>query len=1591
MRTTRARHASSARRTLTLRSKVARYVAALVALPLVVTGLVTVAQPAGAAGVVADTRLAGSGFPQWYADSKGDRVEPCLDTDGNCILPAVGEEPNYNPNLPLSFPSNFPSEFFYAYAVSNTIPTPGCGSSPAGKASVVLALEGAFVNGDPAPGDQMAFGRIRVRVSSGLCPNTDYKFRHPFGVEDITTNDAGQVTATLGTEDIGCLPAPGVPCDFGLAVDSRVFGTAAGGFLRWDDPDSAPIQAGYLGDAVTPHTVTGGTAGNDFAILDAHGTQLLDDTDAPLSTNLFTTAGKLAGPLAAPDLDFGGVVTGTTDTRTVTVANIGTSPVTINAGATTVLGDPGSVFAVSGGTCLPTAPDAPVSLASDATCTLEVTYSPADTLPASDVVQLASTGGLRSPLSIRVSGTGINDGDAPKATASPDPLAFDKVRIRTEDTRTVTVLNDGLAPLRVSDIALTNGGTGSGSEQFHVLAETCTTGGRTVPVGESCSISVTMRPISRGVHNARLEISSNIDGGLTTVAISGEGTGGVAAVSDTVSDYDGFPDWYRDENKIKLSQCIDPKDPYCVVLPDGGYDPAADQEFPANFPGEFFYTVADSEPITTPGCDGGPEGSAFIRSAVEGTFVNGSAANNEQMVFGRVRIVVRGGLCADTAYTFVHPYGTTVLKTDDRGSIKPIAGTVDIGCAPIPPATCDFSLALTSPVFGGFLRWDPAVAPAAPPGYLGDAVNFHKVVGAPYEVEGAPANFFRILDGNGTTVGETELFSVMGKMRGPLEVVAGVNAAGTAELGSIAVASTSGDHEIQFRNTGMDPVTLPASAATLSGTDAADFSVSGDTCSATTLAVGDTCTVHVSFSPTAVGDRTADLTVVHDGINSPVVIPLHAVGGVVGTAAAISFQPRSVSFPQLKVGGTSGAATVTISNAGGNQDLTVLGVTIADAPTEFAVADNRCPAAVAPGETCQVDVVFTPTAAGTINGRLVVEDNAPGFFHSLPLTGVASGIGKAVDDTFDANGFPRFYQDANGVRLEPCIDTNGKCIVLGDATYNPVNPLSFPTNFPGEFFYAIADSDVVPLDGCGGTTEPGQALLRVALEGTFADGVPSFGDQMTFTRIRFTANRGLCPSTPYNWVTPYGSFQFTTNEVGGLPRNQGTVDIGCPAVAGTPCVFTDALDSPVPAGSPGVPADRAAADLPDTPIDGFLRWDPNVGTAAPAGYLGDATTPHKVVGGTYRPLGSRAPVNSFEIHDTADNLVASTDKFIVAGKVAGPLFTNVTSVAFGHVPSETVSGLKTVTVRNVSTAPQTVTTAKNGSAATEFAVTTDGTCDDGPVPVDGTCTIKVRFEPVGPSGPRQANLIVSAAGDPAGRTTSVVLSGIADPPLAPAITITPGVLSYGNVTAPGPKDLSVTVTNSGTAPLRVNGASISAGGSDYSVLDNGCVADVAPAGVDLDGNPTPAGTCTITVRFVPSTTAARVGTLHLTHNATGGATDIALTGNGVGSTFSVSPNPVGFSKVGVNTTKSSSLSIKNTGTIAFRMTGAVVNSATAGIFGTTNGTCINQVIQPGRSCSMTVTFRPTTAGQNYTGQLVLTGDSTSLPRTVSVAVSGQGK
>ena len=212
---------------------------------------------AGNPGLAQVGAVAKNGFPAWYKDRNGTRLEPCLDaTDPMCIMGAV---PNADqPVTPDDVSGNFPDEFFYQAAsagIDNVGANVGTAAKPRfGKASLDAALEGAFGAGPPKAGDEMVFARLRLRITAGLLGSTNYLFVHPYGERTIQTDP--NTDDLFVTEDIGATVGA-----FGDALKGRI-----APFLKWDPAVAPAAPEGYTGDPNVDHAITGGV--NDyFAII----------------------------------------------------------------------------------------------------------------------------------------------------------------------------------------------------------------------------------------------------------------------------------------------------------------------------------------------------------------------------------------------------------------------------------------------------------------------------------------------------------------------------------------------------------------------------------------------------------------------------------------------------------------------------------------------------------------------------------------------------------------------------------------------------------------------------------------------------------------------------------------------------------------------------------------------------------------------------------------------------------------------------------------------------------------------------------------------------------------------------------------------------------------------------------------------------------------------------------------------------------------------------------------------------------------------------------------------------------------------------
>ncbi len=159
-----------------------------------------------------------------------------------------------------------------------------------------------------------------------------------------------------------------------------------------------------------------------------------------------------------------------------------------------------------------------------------------------------------------------------------------------------------------------------------------------------------------------------------------------------------------------------------------------------------------------------------------------------------------------------------------------------------------------------------------------------------------------------------------------------------------------------------------------------------------TLASGATCTANVTFTPTATGARAGTLTIADSAPASPQRVNL------VGTATDMSLSVSRLNFGIHKVGTTSTAKTVTVTNEGSvTVSFTASGIVIAGTdPADYRISANTCGPSMAAGTTCTVSVEFGPLAAGTRSATLQFNDDGGASPQIVTLTRLSQLMGSAA-------------------------------------------------------------------------------------------------------------------------------------------------------------------------------------------------------------------------------------------------------------------------------------------------------------------------------------------------------------------------------------------------------------------------------------------------------------------------------------------------------------------------------------------------------------------------------------------------------------------
>ena len=308
------------------------------------------------------------------------------------------------------------------------------------------------------------------------------------------------------------------------------------------------------------------------------------------------------------------------------------------------------------------------------------------------------------------------------------------------------------------------------------------------------------------------------------------------------------------------------------------------------------------------------------------------------------------------------------------------------------------------------------------------------------------------------------------------------------------------------------------------------------------------------------------------------------------------------------------------------------------------------------------------------------------------------------------------------------------------------------------------------------------------------------------------------------------------------------------------------------------------------------------------------------------------------------------------------------SHAFGSIQQMTPGTSQVFTVKNAGQATTGLLTATiSGTDGGDFTISANS-CNGFTLVTAATCAVTVQFTPF-TSGSKLASLAVAGV---SGETGVAQLSGRS---LAnPAITITPTTKSFNAVTVNQNASATFSIANPGGVatgiPVVTLAGVAAADSGQFSIAagSNGCIAAL-PA----------MGSCTITVRFAPTTIDVKNATLTVSASPGTSAT-ATLTGTGIApGKLSMSPLNQDFGSLlqGTKSPTPVTFVLSNSGA-------SPTGTLQASIAGTTEfqimtDNCSQKVLAPLSMCTVSVVFAPNSASPSGSLQIVATGpaDSTS--------------
>ena len=540
-----------------------------------------------------------------------------------------------------------------------------------------------------------------------------------------------------------------------------------------------------------------------------------------------------------------------------------------------------------------------------------------------------------SPQTIAMAGVGME----PQITLTPAPLNFGSVAVGGSVSQSVVLANTGNAPLSVT--AATASGAGFSLKSIALPAS--------LNPGQNLSFSVQFAPTTAGNASGSVVFSDNMPANSPTLVLSGTAvaSNAVLTANPTSVNFGTVLVGSQATQNIVLSNTGTANLTISTVTAGGTGYSASGLTLPM--------TLAQSQTATltatlAPSAAGNPTGSITVTSNASNPTLTinltGTASQPQPQLSINPTSVNFGSVPAGGNTT----QNITLSNT----------GTAAMNITQITASGAGFSVTSGALPINVPVGQNTSITAKFAPTAAGSASGSISITS---NAPGSPATV--VLSGTGT---QGQLSS------NPAAV----------NFGNVVVGN-SGSQTITLTNTGTSSLSISQATASGSG-----FSLSGLTLPAT-LNANQSTTFSAQFAPAAAGSASGSITLSDTGSNPTVAISLSGTG----TQPGISATPSSLNLGSVTTG-SSNTQTVTLKNTG-TASLTISQATVTG--SSFSINGLSFPLTIAPGNAATLNVVFTPTTAGSASGSISLVSNAP----ASPMTVILSGTGIVPTLTLNAN------------------------------------------------------------------------------------------------------------------------------------------------------------------------------------------------------------------------------------------------------------------------------------------------------------------------------------------------------------------------------------------------------------------------------------------------------------------------------------------------------------------------------------------------------------------------------------------------------------